>query len=356
MLKPLERAGKLLIAYLAAALLWRPTRRAQASSRLAHPRRILLVRVDDRVGEALLTTPLFKAARALPSAPTVDILLHPKVARVLSGHPELSAVHTFDPKERKFGPFSKTVRDLRRLRYDVVVSCASWDAPSVGPAILARLVAPHAAIIAPNVAPTNLLADVLVPPRADTRNEAAQRLHFLSALGADTSDAQLSFRPTMADAVVQDVLASVKGAFAIVNPGGRLGERRVPPSIFAAAARALTSSGIVALVTFGPKEEALAREVAEGAPGAKLAPPTTVDQLAALMVRARLTVCNNTGPMHLSVAVGTPTLGLFYKMELARWGHPHAPHRMIDLTLAKDAEADVVGAIRGMLESAAVAS
>jgi ADP-heptose:LPS heptosyltransferase len=49
------------------------------------------------------------------------------------------------------------------------------------------------------------------------------------------------------------------------------------------------------------------------------------------MQRALLTICNNTGPMHLSVAVGTPTLGLFCGVEIERWGHPSPPHRMIDV-------------------------
>ena len=57
-------------------------------------------------------------------------------------------------------------------------------------------------------------------------------------------------------------------------------------------------------------------------PGAVRAPPTSLDQLAALMRGARVTVCNNTGPMHLAVAVGCPTLALFLHMEVERWGHP----------------------------------
>jgi ADP-heptose:LPS heptosyltransferase len=63
-----------------------------------------------------------------------------------------------------------------------------------------------------------------------------------------------------------------------------------------------------------------------------MAPPTNLDELAALMRAAGLTVTNNTGPMHLSVAVGAPTLGLFLRMDMERWGHAYPPHRMVDLT------------------------
>src|SRR5207237_1031036 len=114
--------------------------------------------------------------------------------------------------------------------------------------------------------------------------------------------------------------------------GGRLDWRRVPLEVFAAAARSLAQRGIRPIITWGPGEEDLARSVYAAVPGAMLAPRTNLDELAALMAAARLTVCNNTGPMHLSVAVGTPTLGLFLHMEVERWGHAGPPHHMLDLT------------------------
>lgn len=74
------------------------------------------------------------------------------------------------------------------------------------------------------------------------------------------------------------------------------------------------------LVVWGPGEEPLARAIADGS-GATLAPPTDLALLAALMRRARLVVSNNSGPMHLGVAVRTPTVGVFFRGDSARWGH-----------------------------------
>jgi ADP-heptose:LPS heptosyltransferase len=99
------------------------------------------------------------------------------------------------------------------------------------------------------------------------------------------------------------------------------------------------------VVTWGPGEEALVDAVLAACPGAVRAPPTTLDQLASLMRGAKVTVCNNTGPMHLSVAVGCPTLALFLHMEVERWGHPYAPHQMLDLTGAADQSAAVRQAV-----------
>ncbi|MFY0575310.1 glycosyltransferase family 9 protein [Cystobacter fuscus] len=127
-----------------------------------------------------------------------------------------------------------------------------------------------------------------------------------------------------------------------------------PSRAFAAGARALLASGRTPIVTWGPGEEELARSVVAAAPGALLAPPTNIDELAALMRDAGLTLCNNTGPMHLSVAVGAPTLGLFLHMDMARWGHPYPPHRMVDLTPVVDSggelEARVFAEVRSFAE------
>ncbi|WP_224249536.1 glycosyltransferase family 9 protein [Hyalangium gracile] len=332
--KRLELWAKLLLALVASLLLWRPGRRRPADAVLPTPRKILLVRPDNRVGEALLTTPLLRTLKALPSpVPQVHVLVHSKVARALAGHPDADAVLAFDRRRLWMGPLAPGIRALRREGYDTVVDCANWDTPSVTSALISRLVGPNAVVIGPRVWPVHLLHSLSVPARPDTRREASQRAHLLTPLTRGGIIETLSFRePNITDGFREYLRREASGPCAVINPGGRLGWRRIPPEAFAAAARALLSVGRVPIVTWGPGEEALAQTVVQGAPGARMAPRTNLDELAALMRAARLTVTNNTGPMHLSVAVGAPTLGLFLRIDMERWGHPQPPHRMVDLT------------------------
>ena len=74
-MKRLEWLAKNLFAVLMAALTWRPGRRARALTRLSGKKRVLLVRVDNRVGEALLTTPLID--RLAQAGHEVHVLMHP---------------------------------------------------------------------------------------------------------------------------------------------------------------------------------------------------------------------------------------------------------------------------------------
>ncbi len=352
-LKRLELLAKQLLALLGALLLWRPGRRRDPAALGPGPWRILLVRPDNRVGEVLLTTPLLETLAQLTPPPQVDLLVHPKVARVLEGHPAARRVIPFDRRRLWLGAWAPGIRALRREAYDVVVDCANWTAPSVTSALVSRLAAPRALVLGPALWPVRLLHDVPVPARPDTRSEAAQRLHLLSPLPGLRPVHRLSFRTPRVRAPVAAFQEALQGPYAVVNPGGRLGWRRVDPGVFAAGARALAARGVVPVITWGPGEEALAQGVVAGAPGARLAPPTDVDELAALMAGARLVLCNNTGPMHLAVAVGAPTLALFLHIELERWGHAFAPHRMLDLTpLAAEAHAaEVAAAVDALLRA-----
>lgn len=325
-LKRLEVAGKTLAALLLALLWGRPWRRRTIPTA---PRRVLLVRTDARVGEALLTTPLISALRSQASPPEVEVLVHPRIARVLEGLPGLAGLRVLGQ--------NASLWSLRRARYDVVVDCGNWTAPSVHNALYARFIAGRAPVLGPAAFPVGTLHSHPVRPREGTRSEVTQRLHLLSPLlGKDVAAAPppMSFRrPREAGGALASLLRDIeKGTHAVVNPGGRLGWRRIDPKTFAAAAVALIAEGRIPIITWGPGEEALAREVVASAPGAVLAPPTDLDGLAQLMAAAGLTVCNNTGPMHLSVALGVPTLALFLHMEMDRWGHPQPPHRMVDLT------------------------
>ncbi|MBL8921426.1 MAG: glycosyltransferase family 9 protein [Myxococcaceae bacterium] len=319
------------VGWLLALAWWRPWRSGRKAL-LRAAKRVVLVRVDNRVGEALLTTPL---VQALAKTHEVHLVVHPKCARVLDGLPGLAGLHVFERGWLWRG--SKELASLQQLATGaVVVNAASWVEYSGTPALAARRIGAHGCVVGPAVGPSRLLMDVAVTPRADTRNEVAQRLHLLSPL-VDGPAGSLAFRTPRVTPAVEALLAA-HPSFAVVNPGGRLDERRVPPAVFALVTRALVAQGLTPVVTWGPGEEALARDVVAGGSGV-VAPPTSLDELAALMAGARVVICNNTGPMHLSVAVGARTVALFWKMPVEQWGHSGRPHTMLDLTAEPDAEA-----------------
>jgi ADP-heptose:LPS heptosyltransferase len=101
--------------------------------------------------------------------------------------------------------------------------------------------------------------------------------------------------------------------FAILNPGAGWYSKLWPAENYGEVARRLmTDFGMPTLAVWGiPSEQPLAEAIVASSKGAaKLAPPTTVAELASLCRRAGLFLGSDTGPMHLSVAVGTPTISM----------------------------------------------
>ncbi|MCL2011241.1 MAG: glycosyltransferase family 9 protein [Cystobacterineae bacterium] len=336
-------AGKL-----AATLLWRPKRRWGAQN-LSQVHRLLLVRVDNRVGEALLMTPLLEA---LAPHAQVDLLVHEKTARVLEGHPLIAELFSLSTKALRFFPLSKEVSRLRTHRWELVVNCTNWSSPSTTASLLSRWIAPYTPVVGPACGIAKALADIAVPRREDTCSELLQRLHLLGPLGLPLDALPpLSFRKPRLSPAFAKQLSHIARPFALVNPGSRLLHRRVPQKVFVHLCEAILKLGYAPLVTWGPQEETLARQLVDKAPGSLLAPPTNLDELAALMQAARFVVSNNTGPMHLSVAVGAPTLALFFHMPMERWGHRFSPHHCVDLgPYSNNVDAMAKLAVQGLVQ------
>jgi heptosyltransferase III len=287
-------------------------------------RRVLVVRTDDRLGNALLTVPLALALRdALPGA-RIDLLLARRRAPVAQGLTGLRVV-PFEKTDAFLRPlrFLRFLRGLRSSEYDAVIDAAHWHAFSLTSALLSRWAARRWLVGAERGAADFYSRAVPPPPPGAPEVEAK----MLLLRGLDLAPPP---RPVLQTALGLDRMdwaaqAVPPGArrFAALNPGSRKPDHRWPVERFAAVARALHQRGVPSLITWGPGEERLARALVEQSAGAStLAPPSDVARLAALFRRAALVVANDTGPMHLAAACGTPVLALLHSRDGMRWAHP----------------------------------
>ena len=62
---------------------------------------------------------------------------------------------------------------------------------------------------------------------------------------------------------------------------------------------------------------------------------STVRQLQQIFMDAASVFANNTGPMHLAVAMDVPTVGFFARGNMQRWGYQDCPHAVIELPSAR---------------------
>ncbi len=141
-----------------------------------------------------------------------------------------------------------------------------------------------------------------------------KNLSILKALAIDPGPAELSVEVHPGPEMIKAIqTAGGSNGYIVINPGAAWPNKCWPPDRFAKLAMLLRDrTGLHSLVTWGPKERALAATVANASGGAAApAPATTVTELGALMRSAALVISGDTGPMHIGAAVGAPIVGLF---------------------------------------------
>ncbi|WP_081844794.1 glycosyltransferase family 9 protein [Cellulomonas sp. URHE0023] len=107
----------------------------------------------------------------------------------------------------------------------------------------------------------------------------------------------------------------------LLHPGAASAARRWPAERWAALARILVAGGAPVLLTGGPGEARLCRQVRDLAgPEVGVAGQTSLAQLAERVARARLVVCGDTGVAHVATATGTPSVLLFGPTSPRLWG------------------------------------
>ncbi len=329
--KRLEGTGKRALARVAALAFRRPARALPSGLR-----RVLLVRVDDRVGEALLTTPLATALKRLQPAPTRGRPRAPQDGARARGapggrpHPRRStggfSASARSPRASApsgapgHGTWSSTAGTGRSRASPRRWSPGSWPAARRSSARRSR--------------PPVRCTTSRYRARADTRSELAQRLHLLSPL-LEPPRLLPTFRtPRVRGARWPLPRAAPRRARTpCSSPAAASDGDGFPPSCSAVAARTLAELGRTVIVAWGPGEEELAtqrRRRRAPAHASRRRPTSTGSPRCS--AAAGCTVCNNSGPMHLSVAVGAPTLALFLRMDPERWGYREPPHAVLDLT------------------------
>jgi ADP-heptose:LPS heptosyltransferase len=99
---------------------------------------------------------------------------------------------------------------------------------------------------------------------------------------------------------------------AVLVPGTRWETKHWHAAGFAQVARHLLHSGRAVVLAGSTGEQSRCQAVADACPGARnLAGQTTLSQLAALLQRAAICVTNDSGSMHLAVALERPVVSIF---------------------------------------------
>lgn len=293
--------------------------------------RRIVIRGTNWLGDSVISVPAARAVKQLYPSASIGMVAPENLAGLWE---DSGVVDHVLPVARPTGPREKLriIRLLRKGRYDLGVifpnsfESALWFFLSgvrrrLGYATCGR----------------GLLLNWKVRPPGDCAHQVHRYLDLVRALGPVRSEAAPSIivpdrlRQWACDALRakgitgDDILVGV-------NPGSTYGPAKCwPPDKFAGLIRRLREGLGVSVVIVGSERErtladTLCRSIEKEA--VNMAGETTVMQLAALLERCAAVVSNDTGPMHLACAVGTPVVAVMGPTDPAATG-PLGAHLIV---------------------------
>lgn len=284
------------------------------------------------VGDMLLATPVFEALKTRFPDASLVVLLKKRARPVLDNNPHVDDVLEYDGAKHYHGPAWRwrLARQLRRRSFDLAVDLtgdlrSSWLLYATSPAYRVGF----------NHAGCGFLLDRRIPYLA-TGHVVDHLLSAVETVGA---------RPVAAVPRIylgddeRDAASALLGEvgirdtpFAVLSPGANWRFRRWPAERYAFLAAALRSRfGLPSVVTGSRADAALAGRIAEESRGAarSLAGVASLREFAGLASLARVFVGNDSGPLHIAAAVGTPVVALFGPNTPERFAPRGSPSRVL---------------------------
>jgi len=306
-----------------------------------HARNILCIRLD-ALGDVLMTTPAIRALKDGAPGRHITLLTSPSGAVAAPYLPMVDDVIVYESPWMKAcaqrasaAPELAMAARLGELRFDAAVLFTVYSQSPLPSALLCHLAGIPLRLAHCRENPYQLLThwQPELEPERLARHEVQRQLDLVAAIGCQTPDPRLAFAvPPEAHRHIQTLLGAEhfdEGApWVVIHPGATAPSRRYPPACFAAAADALAQAhGWRIVLTGGPDEEAMVASVAAHmqAPAVNFAGRLSLAEMGALLAAAPLLIANNTGPIHLAAAVGTPVVDLYAltNPQHTPWAVPH---------------------------------
>jgi len=292
-------------------------------------KRILIVRTD-RIGDVLLSTPVIKAFRDNYPFAYIAMIVSPYGKTVVEDNPYLDEVIVYD-KEGKHKSWLGSfwfVHGLRKKKFDVAVI--------LHPTNRVHLVSFFSRIprrIGYDRKCGFLLTDKIKHTKQlGEKHELEYALDLVRYLGIEPKEKNifLALKPE-SEAWAEELLKQ-KGIrktdkLLAIHPAASCPSKIWPNERFAGVAdRLIEKYGFKVLVISGPKDLALSANAIKHMrhPAIDLSAKTSVSQLASILKRCHLFISNDSGPVHIASAVGTPVISIFGRgqkgLSPLRWG------------------------------------
>ncbi len=281
------------------------------------PERILVMQTGGWIGDMILLTPALRALRGKFPGAYIAMLVNPLVQSLMERNPYLSEVIVYDKRGTHKG-VRQMWRMADRLKAKQFDTAVILHPNSIRSAFLAYTAA------IPERVGRGFLLTTKVKHRADV-HEIQRYLDIVSPIVGTDHDKKLEFwgidedDEDFADRVLAHHTSPIIG----INPCTTWLSKQWPAERFARLADLLSERfGTRVLLTGGQGDVDLGNKITRqvSSKPLNLIGNTSLWQLGALIKRCQLYITCDSGPMHISAAVGTPTVALFGPTDPVRHG------------------------------------
>ena len=300
----------------------------------------ILIRGVNWLGDAVMSTPALQRLREAKPNAQITLLTDEKLADLWRDHPAIDSVLTFAKNESAWQVGQK----LRREKFDVGLALPNshrsvielwlaripqrvgYSRPLRNPFLTQSIPSRESAVEMKkrSLAEINRLNAESKPLAREIFSASAhhiyQYLHLVAALGAkpDSIAPQLVVSEKVVSAFrarLNEISSSQTSLWLGLNPGAEYGPaKRWPTERFIAAALEVHQKTNCGWIIFGAKDSATG-QVAEELErklgrnfAANFSGKTTLRELCAGLKFCKLVLTNDTGPMHVAAALGTPVV------------------------------------------------
>lgn len=300
---------------------------------------ILAVRMDN-IGDVILLGPALRAIREARPAARLTLLASPAGATATPLLPWIDDVITWRAVWQDLGHLSfdptrelDLVDLLRARRFDAAFVFTSFSQTPYPAAYACYLAGIPLRAGTSKVFGGAVLTDELRWDD-DRLHQAERNLRLVEAAGYPVADRRLAVEISAEESAVARALLRETGVqpdrpYVVVHPGASASARRYPAERFAAIVALLAASDHQVLVSGSAREAELVAEVSRSG-GVPMAGQTSIEAYAAIVRGAAAVICNDSLPMHLADAVGTPAVVLFSGTDLkSQWRPRTAPAMLL---------------------------
>ena len=267
------------------------------------------------IGDAVLSTVVIQPLRAHFQNTHITFLVGPNAFDLLANDPQLDATLVYDNRGEHAGLKGRInlIKSLRREKFDLVINLRdSFTARCIG--------AEHWGLV-----------------RGDRERHAVTRyLEVLSKQGVDTTDAQphlqlTEIEQTTAQRFLAEAGVTSERLLIGIHPGGNWEYKLWSAEKYIQLGTALSKQKNATILLFaGPNERKLQTQVADIMDISPILVKTeNLREVAALIAACDVYIGNDTGPMHIAAAVGTPVVALFGSTNHIRSGPYGEKHTVV---------------------------